>query len=134
VTEGLLVDKLDDTIARMHELAAIGIRFSIDDFGTGYSSLAYLKKHAAVRTEDRQELHPRHAGRRQRHRDRAVDPGDGRATWPARGGRRRRDRRPRRNSWPPTAAPHMQGYLFARPMPLPALLAMLEADAVAASA
>jgi EAL domain-containing protein (putative c-di-GMP-specific phosphodiesterase class I) len=28
----------------------------------------------------------------------------------------------------------MQGYLFARPAPLPALLAMLEADAVAASA
>ena len=44
VTEGLLVDKLDDTIARMHELAALGLRFSIDDFGTGYSSLAYLKK------------------------------------------------------------------------------------------
>ncbi len=44
VTESLLIDKSDDAIARMHELAAIGIRFSIDDFGTGYSSLAYLKK------------------------------------------------------------------------------------------
>jgi diguanylate cyclase (GGDEF)-like protein len=44
VTEGLLIDKLDDTVARMHELAALGVRFSIDDFGTGYSSLAYLKK------------------------------------------------------------------------------------------
>jgi len=44
VTEGLLVDKLDDTIGRMHQLAALGLRFSIDDFGTGYSSLAYLKK------------------------------------------------------------------------------------------
>jgi len=44
VTEGLLIDKLDDTIARMHQLAALGLRFSIDDFGTGYSSLAYLKK------------------------------------------------------------------------------------------
>jgi diguanylate cyclase (GGDEF)-like protein/PAS domain S-box-containing protein len=44
VTEGLLVDDLDQTIARMHELAAMGIRFSIDDFGTGYSNLAYLKK------------------------------------------------------------------------------------------
>jgi EAL domain-containing protein (putative c-di-GMP-specific phosphodiesterase class I) len=28
----------------MHELAALGIRFSIDDFGTGYSNLAYLKR------------------------------------------------------------------------------------------
>jgi EAL domain-containing protein (putative c-di-GMP-specific phosphodiesterase class I) len=44
VTEGLLIDKLDDTIARMRQLAALGVRFSIDDFGTGYSSLAYLKK------------------------------------------------------------------------------------------
>ncbi|MGH8853907.1 MAG: putative bifunctional diguanylate cyclase/phosphodiesterase, partial [Telluria sp.] len=44
VTEGLLVTDLDDTIARMHELAALGIRFSVDDFGTGYSNLAYLRK------------------------------------------------------------------------------------------
>jgi diguanylate cyclase (GGDEF)-like protein/PAS domain S-box-containing protein len=44
VTEGLLIDKMDDTIARMHQLTAMGLRFSIDDFGTGYSSMAYLKK------------------------------------------------------------------------------------------
>jgi diguanylate cyclase (GGDEF)-like protein len=44
VTEGLLVEDIDQTIARMHELAGLGIRFSIDDFGTGYSNLAYLSK------------------------------------------------------------------------------------------
>ena len=44
VTEGLLVDDLDLTIARMEELAQFGIRFSIDDFGTGYSNLAYLRR------------------------------------------------------------------------------------------
>ena len=44
VTEGLLVEDIAQTIARMHELSALGIRFSVDDFGTGYSNLAYLKK------------------------------------------------------------------------------------------
>jgi diguanylate cyclase (GGDEF)-like protein/PAS domain S-box-containing protein len=44
VTEGLLVDDIDDTVSRMQELAQLGIRFSIDDFGTGYSNLAYLRK------------------------------------------------------------------------------------------
>jgi diguanylate cyclase (GGDEF)-like protein/PAS domain S-box-containing protein len=44
VTEGLLIEDTAQTIGRMRELAALGIRFSIDDFGTGYSNLAYLKK------------------------------------------------------------------------------------------
>ncbi|TYQ12449.1 UNVERIFIED_ORG: diguanylate cyclase (GGDEF)-like protein [Zoogloea ramigera] len=44
VTEGVLVDRMADTIDRMTQLAALGLRFSIDDFGTGYSSLAYLRQ------------------------------------------------------------------------------------------
>ena len=44
VTEGLLIEDIGQTIARMHELTALGIRFSVDDFGTGYSNLAYLRK------------------------------------------------------------------------------------------
>ena len=44
VTESLLIENLDKTVARMTELVQMGRRFSIDDFGTGYSSLAYLKK------------------------------------------------------------------------------------------
>ena len=44
ITEGLLVDHMTETMGRMAELAALGIRFSIDDFGTGYSSLSYLKR------------------------------------------------------------------------------------------
>ncbi|MEG2034564.1 MAG: EAL domain-containing protein, partial [Janthinobacterium sp.] len=43
VTEGVLIDKMEDTIDRMAQLAALGLRFSIDDFGTGYSSLSALK-------------------------------------------------------------------------------------------
>jgi len=44
ITEGLAVDDLPGTVAKMVELKALGLHFSIDDFGTGYSSLAYLKR------------------------------------------------------------------------------------------
>ncbi len=44
LTESLMIDNVDDTIARMHALKALGIRFSMDDFGTGFSSLSYLKR------------------------------------------------------------------------------------------
>ncbi len=44
VTEGVVIDNIEDTIMKMNALKEIGIRFSIDDFGTGYSSLAYLKQ------------------------------------------------------------------------------------------
>lgn len=44
LTESLLLDDVDDTIAKMSALKARGVGFSLDDFGTGYSSLAYLKR------------------------------------------------------------------------------------------
>ncbi len=44
LTESLLLNDIEDTIANMKALAKIGIQFSLDDFGTGYSSLQYLKK------------------------------------------------------------------------------------------
>ncbi len=44
ITESLLVEHASEAVARMTELAALGLRFAIDDFGTGYSSLAYLKR------------------------------------------------------------------------------------------
>lgn len=44
LTEGIVVDNLDDTIAKMRELRELGVRLAIDDFGTGYSSLAYLNQ------------------------------------------------------------------------------------------
>jgi EAL domain-containing protein (putative c-di-GMP-specific phosphodiesterase class I) len=44
VTESMLLDDLEDVIAKMSALKACGVCFSLDDFGTGYSSLQYLKR------------------------------------------------------------------------------------------
>jgi EAL domain-containing protein (putative c-di-GMP-specific phosphodiesterase class I) len=44
LTESLLVDDVEDTIAKMTVLKGRGVSFSLDDFGTGYSSLSYLKR------------------------------------------------------------------------------------------
>lgn len=44
ITETLLVDDVDDAIAKMETILSMGVEFSLDDFGTGYSSLSYLKR------------------------------------------------------------------------------------------
>ncbi|MBK6009513.1 EAL domain-containing protein [Ramlibacter ginsenosidimutans] len=44
LTESLLADNLEATIARMRNLKEMGVRLSVDDFGIGYSSLSYLKR------------------------------------------------------------------------------------------
>jgi EAL domain-containing protein (putative c-di-GMP-specific phosphodiesterase class I) len=42
LTESLVLDDVVDTVGKMDQLKALGVRFSMDDFGTGQSSLAYL--------------------------------------------------------------------------------------------
>jgi len=44
LTESTVLDNVDATTEKMHQLRKIGIAFSMDDFGTGYSSLAYLQR------------------------------------------------------------------------------------------
>ena len=44
ITESMVIQDFEDTVAKMRDLRAQGIRFAIDDFGTGYSSLSYLKR------------------------------------------------------------------------------------------
>ncbi len=44
LTESMLVTDVEDVIAKMSALKALGVGFSLDDFGTGYSSLSYLKR------------------------------------------------------------------------------------------
>ena len=44
ITESMMMDNVDDIVAKMVALKSLGISFSMDDFGTGYSSLQYLKR------------------------------------------------------------------------------------------
>ncbi|MBA1194832.1 MAG: diguanylate cyclase/phosphodiesterase with [Pseudomonas sp.] len=44
ITEGIVIQNLDDTIDKMRELKGHEVGFAMDDFGTGYSSLTYLKR------------------------------------------------------------------------------------------
>ena len=44
ITENLLLNDEAEVMERMRALVSKGIHFSIDDFGTGYSSLSYLRR------------------------------------------------------------------------------------------
>jgi EAL domain-containing protein (putative c-di-GMP-specific phosphodiesterase class I) len=43
VTESVLMQNNDATLATLHQIRDLGVRISMDDFGTGYSSLSYLR-------------------------------------------------------------------------------------------
>lgn len=43
ITEGVMLDPTDATVARLRELRDLGITIALDDFGTGYSSMSYLR-------------------------------------------------------------------------------------------
>jgi diguanylate cyclase (GGDEF)-like protein/PAS domain S-box-containing protein len=43
ITEAILLQNNEATLAMLHQLRNLGVRISMDDFGTGYSSLSYLR-------------------------------------------------------------------------------------------
>jgi diguanylate cyclase (GGDEF)-like protein len=43
ITESVLLNNNEATLAMLHQLRDFGVRVSMDDFGTGYSSLSYLR-------------------------------------------------------------------------------------------
>jgi len=44
ITEAVMLQDTEATLATLSQLKALGVRISMDDFGTGYSSLSYLRK------------------------------------------------------------------------------------------
>jgi diguanylate cyclase (GGDEF)-like protein len=44
ITESVMLDEPDQTLAVLEQLKQLGVRVALDDFGTGYSSLSYLRR------------------------------------------------------------------------------------------
>ena len=43
ITESVLLQDSQNTLAILHQLRQLGVRIAMDDFGTGYCSLSYLR-------------------------------------------------------------------------------------------
>jgi diguanylate cyclase (GGDEF)-like protein/PAS domain S-box-containing protein len=44
ITESILMDDIELTVATLRRLKGLGVQLAVDDFGTGYSSLSYLRR------------------------------------------------------------------------------------------
>jgi diguanylate cyclase (GGDEF)-like protein len=44
ITESVMMQNTEATLAALHRLRELGVKISMDDFGTGYSALSYLRR------------------------------------------------------------------------------------------
>ena len=63
ITETVLLQNKETTLAVLHQLRALGVRIAMDDFGTGYSSLTYLQMFSVRQDQDRPIVRKGHHGK-----------------------------------------------------------------------
>jgi diguanylate cyclase (GGDEF)-like protein len=56
LTEGTLLNDVEDTLAKLNAIRALGVGLCLDDFGAGFTSLAYLKRMPLVQLKIDQAL------------------------------------------------------------------------------
>ncbi len=125
ITEGVLIDRAHEALSIIRELQALGVSLALDDFGTGYSSLAYLTRFPF----NKLKMDRAFVDTLGRHSDAATIVHAiislGRAlgmTVVAEGVETREQHRFLRAA----GCHEMQGYLFAKPMPLSELQSFLQ--------
>jgi len=132
VTEGVIMRDLQQAVAKMAQVRAMGVSLSIDDFGTGYSSLSALKSFP-ISTLKIDKSFVRDLGRSSgdeaiassiiglAHRLRLRVIAEGVET------------EQQRSFLRENGCDEMQGYLFSRPLPPQQLAALLRAPTVRAA-
>ena len=118
ITESVLLQDNEATLATLHQLRALGVRISMDDFGTGYSSLSYLRSFPfdKIKIDRSFVARPVDRARLRGHRH-ARSPASAASLGIVDHRRRRRDRASSSSCCAREGCTEVQGYLFSPPRP-----------------